>query len=147
MPKTRTYYLIALLPCICCLFPLLMRAQDKQAVLQADSTAMGAPKKVFYGQASYYANKFHGQQAANGEIFRQDKFTAACNVLPLNTWIRVTNLRNNKSVIVRTTDRLHPKMRRLVDLSRVAAEKLGYISQGLTRVKVEVLDARSVGKR
>ncbi|HNP53784.1 MAG TPA: septal ring lytic transglycosylase RlpA family protein [Ferruginibacter sp.] len=124
-----------------------MQAQVKPAIIQADSAVTGAPKKIFYGQASYYANKFHGQQTANGEIFRQDKFTAACNVLPLNTWIRVTNLRNGKTVIVRTTDRLHPKMRRLVDLSRVAAEKLGYISQGLTRVKVEVLDPRSVGKR
>ncbi len=115
---------------------------------QADSTEQKSfkkparVKKVFYGQASYYSNKFHGKRTANGETFRQDKYTAACNVLPLGTWIRVTNLKNGKSVIVKTTDRLHPKMKRLVDLSKVAAQKLDYISRGLTRVKVEVLDQK-----
>lgn len=99
-------------------------------------------QRIFYGQASFYANKFHGRRTANGEIFNQDKFTAACNILPLGTWIRVTNLKNGRSVIVKTTDRLHTKMRRLVDLSRVAAKKIGYISNGLTRVKVEVLDQK-----
>ena len=99
-------------------------------------------QRVFYGKASFYANKFHGRRTANGEIFSQDKFTAACNVLPLGTWIRVTNLKNGKSVKVKTTDRLHPRMRRLVDLSRSAAKKLGYIKSGLTRVKVEVLDQK-----
>ena len=103
---------------------------------------MKKAKKVFYGQASFYGNKFHGKKTANGEIFSQDKFTAACNVLPLGTWIRVTNLKNGRSVVVKTNDRLHPKMRRLVDLSRAAAKKLGYISNGLTRVKVEVLDQK-----
>ena len=66
--------------------------------------------------------------------------TAACNVLPMGTWIRVTNLSNNRWVIVKTNDRLHARMTRIVDMSRSAAEKLGYISKGLTRVKVEVLE-------
>lgn len=103
-------------------------------------------QRVFYGKASYYANKFNGRRTANGEIFSQDKFTAACNVLPLGTWIRVTNLKNGKSVVVRTTDRLHTKMRRLVDLSRAAAKRLGYIDHGLTRVKVEVMPPRKKRK-
>jgi rare lipoprotein A len=99
-----------------------------------------APKvKTLTGTASFYSNKFHGRKTANGEIFSQQKLTAACNVLPLGTWIRVTNLRNGKQVIVKINDRLHPKMKRLVDLSRAAAQKLDYISRGLTRVKVEVL--------
>ena len=102
--------------------------------------------RVFYGKASFYANKFHGRRTANGEIFSQDKLTAACNILPLGTWIRVTNLKNGKSVKVKTTDRLHPRMHRLVDLSRSAAKKLGYISSGLTRVKVEVLDQKKKSK-
>lgn len=107
------------------------------------TTAETSPKKtsrVFYGQASFYANKFNGRKTANGEIFDQKKFTCACNVLPLGTWVKVTNLRNGKTVIVKINDRIHPKMRRVVDLSRAAANKLGYISRGLTRVKVEVLD-------
>lgn len=99
-------------------------------------------RRVFYGLASYYADSFHGKKTASGEIFRQDRMTAACNVLPLGTWIRVTNLRNGKTVVVKTSDRLHPRMKRLVDLSRSAAKQLGYISQGLTRVKVEVLNKK-----
>jgi rare lipoprotein A len=95
--------------------------------------------KVLYGTASFYSNKFNGRKTANGEIFRQEKMTAACNVLPLGTWIRVTNLRNKRTVIVKINDRLHHKMKRVVDLSRSAAQKLGFINSGLTRVKVEVL--------
>ncbi len=95
--------------------------------------------KTLYGTASYYADKFHGRPTANDEIYDKNKMTAACNVLPLGTWIRVTNLSNNRSVVVKTNDRLHPRMTRIVDMSRAAAEKLGYISKGLTRVKVEVL--------
>ncbi len=101
------------------------------------------PKKttrVFYGQASFYHNKFNGRRTANGEIFSQKKLTCACNVLPLGTMIKVTNLKNGKWVIVIINDRIHPRMKRIVDLSRAAAEKLGYISRGLTRVKVELAD-------
>ncbi len=100
--------------------------------------------RVFYGQASYYANTFNGRRTANGEIFDQKKFTCACNVLPLGTWIKVTNLKNGRSAIVKVNDRIHPKMKRIVDLSRAAAQKLGYISNGLTRVKVELLDKKSI---
>jgi rare lipoprotein A len=113
---------------------------------QVDSTVAAKPvkvKKVFYGQASFYANKFQGRKTANGEIFDQKKLTCACNVLPLGTWIRVTNLRNNKSVIVKTNDRLHPRMKRIVDLTRAAATKLAFIPSGLTRVKIEVLGKKA----
>jgi rare lipoprotein A len=95
--------------------------------------------RILYGLASFYSNKFNGRKTANGEIFSQSKLTCACNVLPLGTWIRVTNLANGNKVIVKTNDRLHPAMKRLVDLSRAAARKLNYESSGLTRVKVEVL--------
>ena len=100
-------------------------------------------KKILFGQASFYGNKFIGKKTANGEIFSQDKFTAACNVLPLGTWIRVTNLKNGKSVIVKTNDRLHPRMKRLVDLTRAAAKQLNYISSGVTKVKVEVVSKKT----
>lgn len=102
--------------------------------------------KVFYGQASFYANKFNGRRTASGEIFDQKKFTCACNVLPLGTWIKVTNLRNGRSAIVKVNDRIHPKMKRIVDLSRAAAQKLGYVSNGLTRVKVELVDKKAIPK-
>jgi rare lipoprotein A len=104
------------------------------------STVKKAPgKRVIYGTASFYANKFNGRRTANGEIFSQSKLTCACNMLPLGTWIKVTNVNNGKSVEVKVNDRLHPKMRRVADLSKAAAIKLGYTAQGLVRVKVEVI--------
>ncbi len=103
--------------------------------------------RVFYGQASYYANKFDGRRTANGEIFRQKKLTCACNVLPLGTWIKVTNLKNGRSVVFKINDRIHPKMKRIVDLSKAAAQRLGYVSRGLTRVKVELLDKKLIPRQ
>lgn len=97
-------------------------------------------EEALTGIASYYADKFHGRQTANGSIYDKTKLTAACNRLPLNTWIKVTNLRNKKSVVVKITDRMHPKNKRLVDMSRAAAKKLGFIKAGLTKVRVEVLE-------
>jgi rare lipoprotein A len=95
--------------------------------------------KIQYGTASFYSDKFEGRQTANGEIFTQKGMTCAHNSLPLGTWVKVTNLSNKRSVILKVTDRLHPKNPRLVDLSKSAAKKLGYTGHGLTKVKVEVL--------
>lgn len=114
--------------------PAVMHAQDSARV------AVASPKPVIqYGIASYYSNKFQGRKTSNGEIFSQKKLTAAHNTLPLGTYIRVTNLRNKKSVVVRVNDRLHHRNKRLVDLSRAAASQIGFISAGTTRVRVEVL--------
>ena len=109
------------------------------SLIAGDTAVTKAKPKILYGTASFYSNKFQGKQTANGEIFSQQKLTAACNVLPMGTWVKVTNLRNGKTVTVKINDRLHPKMTRVVDLSRAAADKLNYIKAGLTRVKVEVL--------
>lgn len=98
-----------------------------------------AATKVQFGVASYYADKFEGRKTYTDEIFSQKKFTAASNTLPMHTWVRVTNLRNHRSVIVRVNDKMHPHNKRLIDLSHAAAEKLGYCGRGLTRVKVDVL--------
>ena len=100
-----------------------------------------SPKEIIikYGLASFYAQKFNGRATANGNTFSSIKYTAACNVLPLGTWVKVTNIKNDKSVIVYVNDRLHPKNKRLIDLSKTAAQKLDYISSGITKVKVEVL--------
>jgi len=105
-------------------------------------TTSNTPKpsaNILYGTASYYANSFVGKQTANGEIFSQKKFTGASNFLPLDTWVRVTNLNNGKSVVVKITDRMHKRMKRVIDLSRVAASQLSYIGDGLTKVKIEQL--------
>lgn len=115
-------------------------SQNNQDSNKDNSTSMPTVEaELLYGFASFYANKFNGRQTANGEIYNSQKYTAACNRLPLNTWIKVTNIRNRKSVIVKINDRLQAKNKRLVDLSRIAAKELGYTGRGLTRVSVEVL--------
>jgi len=108
--------------------------------------ARAAKPKLLYGTASFYSNSFNGKKTANGEVYSHKKMTAACNVLPLGTWIKVTNLRNGKSIIVKTNDRLHTKMKRVVDLSREAADKLDYVRSGLTRVRVEVIGKKKPEK-
>ena len=96
-------------------------------------------QKIHYGTASYYANKFEGRKTANGEVFSQKKLTGASNILPLNQWVRVTNMRNHLTVVLRITDRMHKNNRRLIDLSKSAAKKLKYTGYGLAHVRVEVL--------
>jgi rare lipoprotein A len=129
------------LPCLLLLVFLTVTALSAQ-IRPAGNVGRGKHTGVQYGTASYYANKFQGRPTANGELYDKNKMTCAHNSLPLGTWLKVTNLRNGKHVIVRITDRLHHKNKRLVDLSRMAASKLGYLKRGLTRVKVEVLDKK-----
>lgn len=91
-----------------------------------------------YGTASFYHNKFNGRRTASGKIFNQKKLTAAHNAVPLGTWLKVTNMRNKKSVTVQVIDRLHYRSRRLIDLSKAAANKIGFTKTGLLPVKVEI---------
>lgn len=129
-------------------------AQNKKDKLTKEDSSIiktkapSSPKSIIikYGLASFYAKKFDGRKTANGNTFNSLNLTAACNVLPLGLWVKVTNIRNDKSVIVYINDRLHPKNMRLIDLSKTAAEKLGFVSRGLTKVKVEVL-GKIKGKR
>jgi rare lipoprotein A len=107
-----------------------------------DSVALNKRRNVSavqYGVASFYADKFEGRKTCTDEIFTQKKLTAACNTLPLNCWIKVTNLKNKKSVLVRVNDRMHPANPRLIDMSKTAARALGYTGHGLTRVKIEYI--------
>lgn len=104
-----------------------------------EKVSKSSNKRIIYGLASYYANKFQGRRTASGEIFSQSKYTCACNMLPLGTWVKVTNIRNGRSVVVKVNDRLHTRMRRVADLSGVAAKKIGLVSRGIARVKIEVI--------
>jgi rare lipoprotein A len=94
---------------------------------------------ILYGQASFYAAKFQGRRTASGDVFNHSKYTAACNSLPLGTLVKVTNLKNGRSIEVKINDRLHAKTTRLLDLTKAGAEKLGFVKAGLTRVKIEVI--------
>lgn len=93
------------------------------------------------GKASFYADKFEGSPTASGEKYKHSKLTAAHRSLPFGTKVKVTNLANNESVEVVINDRGPYVDNRIIDLSKSAAEKLGFINQGLAEVKVEVIDA------
>ncbi|MGQ7956421.1 septal ring lytic transglycosylase RlpA family protein [Pseudomonas sp. SP16.1] len=92
------------------------------------------------GPASWYGTKFHGQATANGETYDLYGMTAAHKTLPLPSYVRVTNLENGKTVILRVNDRGPFYSDRIIDLSFAAAKKLGYAEKGTARVKVEGID-------
>lgn len=96
-------------------------------------------KYVKTGYASFYADKFEGRQTANGEIYYHAKKTAAHRTLPFGSIVKVTNLENNKYVVVRINDRGPYVDNRLIDLSKSAAKELGFIEKGLAKVKVELI--------
>lgn len=91
------------------------------------------------GIASWYGQKFHGHQTSNGEIFDMYRLSAAHKTLPIPSFVKVTNLENNKSTIVRVNDRgpFHPD--RVIDLSYGAAHKLGVLKHGTANVSVEAI--------
>ena len=92
------------------------------------------------GTASWYGTKFHGQNTANGEVYDLYGMSAAHKTLPLPSYVRVTNLDNNRTVILRVNDRGPFYSDRIIDLSYAAAKKLGYAENGTARVKVEGID-------
>jgi rare lipoprotein A len=92
------------------------------------------------GTASWYGTKFHGQNTANGEVYDLYGMSAAHKTLPLPSYVRVTNLDNNRSVILRVNDRGPFYSDRIIDLSYAAAKKLGYAEIGTARVRVEGID-------
>ena len=115
---------------------------DSSENIEKDSTKT----KYYYGTASFYSRSLEGTKTSNDEVFRHSKLTAASNKFKLGTWLRVTNISNEKSIIVRVNDRMHPKMARkgrIVDLSRTGAKKLDFINKGITRVKVEIVPAET----
>ncbi len=98
------------------------------------------------GVASYYADEFNGRTTANGETFDMNSLTAAHRTLPFNTILRVTNLENGKSVVVRVNDRGPFKDDRVIDLSLAAAKSIGLIANGTARVSLEVLELGPSGQ-
>lgn len=107
--------------------------------LAAASPVSSPAPKPQAGKASFYANRFHGRKTASGRPYRKDGYTAAHRTLPLGTWVRVTNTRNDRSVLVQITDRGPYARRRIIDLSRAAASKIGMIQSGTAPVRLEVV--------
>ena len=94
---------------------------------------------TFYGIASWYGPNFHSRKTSNGEYYNMYAYTAAHKTLPMNTMVRVTNLKNGKSVIVRINDRGPFVNNRIIDLSKAAAVKLSMIKKGTAKVKLTVV--------
>ncbi|WP_232821290.1 septal ring lytic transglycosylase RlpA family protein [Oceanimonas marisflavi] len=91
------------------------------------------------GMASYYGARHHGRKTASGERFNKNALTAAHKTLPFGSRVRVTNLRNQRSVVVRINDRGPYAKRRVIDLSEQAAREIGMIRAGVAPVKLELL--------
>ena len=94
------------------------------------------------GISSFYSTNLNGTETSTGERFYNSKYTAACNLFKLNTIVRVTNLRNGKTVLVRINDHMHPNMLskgRVIDLSQSAAKQLVFKSKGLVKVMVDAI--------
>ncbi len=94
---------------------------------------------VQHGKASWYGKKFHGKRTSSGEIYDMYKMTAAHKTLPLPTYARITNLENQRSVVVKINDRGPFAKDRAIDLSYVAAKKLGIVGKGTADVEIRVL--------
>ena len=98
------------------------------------------------GLAAYYSNRLNGRKTASGQIFDQNALTAAHPTLPFGTKVKVTNTKNNRSVVVRINDRGPTQPSRVIDLSRAAAGKLAMRRGGLVPVKLEVVAKAPVKK-
>ena len=92
------------------------------------------------GKASYYADRYQGRMTSNGEAFDHDNMTAAHRELPFGTRVKVTNLENRRSVIVRINDRGPFKPGRVIDLTKTAAARLGMIEAGIAEVQLEIIE-------
>ena len=109
---------------------------------QATHSAPAAPRHLHWhqiGRASWYGRLFQGHETASGEDFDMNAMTCAHRSLPMGSLIKVTNLRNNKSVIVRVNDRGPVPRNRVIDLSYAAAHFLGFGSRGTTQVRLELI--------
>lgn len=91
------------------------------------------------GGAVHYHDKFQGRTTANGEIFDQEALTAAHKTMKFGTNVKVTNLENNKSVVVKINDRMARKNRNMIDLTRRAARELDFEKKGRAQVRIEVV--------
>jgi rare lipoprotein A len=91
------------------------------------------------GLASFYGKKFEGRKTASGQTFSNSKMTAANKTLPLGTSVKVTNLKNNRSIILTINDRLPKKSKRTIDLTQKGAKELGFIKSGTTKVTIKII--------
>ena len=119
--------------------PQVVTPKEETAVAVEDRDNSTDPDEQMIGYASWYGPGFHGKKTANGEEYDQNDLTAAHKLLPMDTWVKVTNLENSKTAVVRINDRGPYKKNRIIDLTRKAADDLGFLEQGTARVSLEIL--------
>ena len=119
--------------------PVPLKKRSNPSILKTKSS-FNTHRKTMKGISSFYAEDFHGKLTANGEVYDMYGLTAAHKTLPLNTIVRVTNISNNKSLILRINDRGPYVKGRILDCSYGAAKKLGFVNDGTTDVKIEVIE-------
>jgi rare lipoprotein A len=114
---------------------------------QTQETLKPLPTKKFQvGKASWYGRVFQHHRTASGEPYDMNDLTAAHRTLPLGSWVKVTNLRNDRSVMVRINDRGPVKKSRIIDLSYGAAKMLGMGSSGISSVRLDIVDTPTVAQ-
>jgi len=104
----------------------------------------GPELKVHIGNATYYAGRFEHRRTSNGERYCKDSLTCATRLYPFGTMLLVTNLSNNKSVIVRVNDRCPYRRNRIIDLSKAAATEIGMLRAGRAKVRLEPLTGQEL---
>lgn len=123
------------------LVDLLKDKENSNIEIKEESQSEKDESKVFQnGIASFYGERWNGRKTANGEIFNTEKISAAHKTLPFGTKVKVTNLNNGKSVIVRINDRGPYIKGRIIDLSKAAFRQIEDINKGITKVKLEILE-------
>lgn len=100
--------------------------------------------KTSKGLASFYASKFNGRKTSSGEKFHNNKLTAAHKTLKLGTYVKVRNLKNDSTVVVKINDRLPKRSKRTIDLTQKAAKQLNFMKAGITKVEIIVLDSADI---
>lgn len=122
-------------------------AAPTPAAAPSPAVAPAATGDVTTGKAAWYGKKFNGRKTASGQRFNSAALTAASNTLPFGTLVRVTNVKNKKSVTVRINDRGPQQADRIIDVTRAAAAKLGMLKSGLAEVEIKVMgQAKGKGK-
>src|SRR2546423_5634873 len=118
--------------------------KSENTVIKPLQKTLNKIKKTFQiGTASWYGKQFHGRETASGERYDMFQLTAAHRTLPLGTWVKVTNLRNGRWVLVRINDRGPVRQDRIIDLYYTAAQMLDMKAYGLARVRVDLVDTAS----
>lgn len=130
------YFKLAVFFCFLLLFAMRLTAIEQA---KPDTSKSYTIVDRIYGSATFYADRFQGRRTMSGEKLDQNQYTCATPNLPFHTWVRVTNLKNDKSVLVRANDRFVKRGDHVVDLTRIAAKEIGLLNQGRVPVLVEVL--------